>query len=183
MDTHGGDKKKSSPYIPPTQAEDGWLNTDDYDFRFVHPLHKREARMIVSRKSVSTSNVSHLPKSGSLSCRLKSGSLGFNVKTGIAKLNGVEAQLNPKSREASVLYRLMTSEEGQATYEELLGGRGTSIDEKRKLTFVIRNLKEELGILPRKKAKNKNVIRNLKGLGYQLIMMAEPKHTRSTNKP
>ena len=48
-------------------------------------------------------------------------------------------------------------------------GDNVSKDSKRSLGFVIRNLKKTLGVLPKKKAKNKNCIKNIKSCGYKLI--------------
>lgn len=114
----------------------------------------------------------------------KSGWLAFNKKSGGFILNQLEGHLNPKSQEAKTLSLLMDSDEHQFTYAEFLGEeKAGKISERRKLAFVIRNLKETLGILPSKKAKNKDVIKNLKDVGYRLILKAEPKHIRGTIKP
>ena len=100
--------------------------------------------------------------------KTKAGLLIFNKDTGYAKLEKFEANLNPQSQEAKVLLKLMTDRNHQATYEDLLG-ENPSKTNKRNLVFVIRNLKEILGILPKKKAKNKDCIKNIKGYGYKLI--------------
>jgi hypothetical protein len=102
--------------------------------------------------------------------KTKSGLLIFNKNTGYVKLNNFEAKenINPKSQEAKTLLKLMTSMDHQTTYQDLLD-KDISKTKKRNLSFIIRNLKQTLGILPKKKAKNKDCIKNIKLYGYKLI--------------
>lgn len=88
--------------------------------------------------------------------------------TGFVGLNKAGKVLNPRSQEFKVLKVLMDSKNHQATYSQLLGKEDTK-SKRRTLGFVIRNLKEALGILPKKKAKNKDIIQNIKGHGYKLL--------------
>jgi flagellar biosynthesis regulator FlaF len=92
----------------------------------------------------------------------------FLSVTAAVRLNEVEAIFNPKSQEFETLLKLATAKNHQVTYTDILG-ESVSKTTKRNLTFVIRNIKEVLGILPAKKAKNKDIIKNIKGLGYKLI--------------
>lgn len=91
--------------------------------------------------------------------------LEVNKNIGTVKLNKVSTKLNPEGHEFKALIKLMTSKDYKATYNELLGDNPTKVN-KRNLTFTIRNLKEALGILPEKNAKNKNIIKNIKNHGY-----------------
>ena len=102
----------------------------------------------------------------------KAGLLIFNKNTGFAKLKDFEVKenLNPQGQEAEALLKLMTGKDHQATYKDFLGenalkGKGS----RRNLAFVIRNIKKILGILPAKKAKNKDCVKNIRGVGYKLI--------------
>jgi hypothetical protein len=99
---------------------------------------------------------------------LKNGTLIFNTNTGFVKLNKVENTLNPKSHEFRTLLILSTNKNYTATYDELITGNASKTS-KRSLSFAIRNIKKILGILPIKKAKNKNIIKNFKMYGYGLI--------------
>lgn len=94
--------------------------------------------------------------------------LSIDKVTAAVRLNEVEAIFNPKSQEFETLLKLATAKNHQVTYTDILG-ESVSKTTKRNLTFVIRNIKEVLGILPAKKAKNKDIIKNIKGLGYKLI--------------
>jgi DNA-binding response OmpR family regulator len=93
--------------------------------------------------------------------------LSINKQTGMVQLNDVESVLNPKSQELEVILKLATGKNHQIAYSDILG-ESISKTTKRNLTFVVRNLKEALGILPVKKAKNKDIIKNIKGVGYKL---------------
>lgn len=104
-----------------------------------------------------------------LSIRLKSGLLTLNKDAGFVKLNDFETSINPSSQEFKVLLKLMSDKNRQATYADLLGETASKAN-KRNLAFVIRNIKNILGILPSKTAKNKDIIRNIKGYGYRLII-------------
>ena len=107
-------------------------------------------------------------KNGDIKIKTKFGFLFINNKNGVVKLNNIESELNPTSEEFKVLLKISTLENHIATYEDLLG-KNSSKTMKRNLTFVIRNIKKTLGILPKKKAKNKDCIKNIKGHGYRLI--------------
>lgn len=93
--------------------------------------------------------------------------LSIDKVTAAIRLNTVQAILNPKSQEFAALLKLATNKNHQVTYADILG-ESVSKTTKRNLTFVIRNIKEVLGILPAKKAKNKDIIKNIKGVGYKL---------------
>jgi hypothetical protein len=93
--------------------------------------------------------------------------LSIDKVTATVRLNTIEAIFNPKSQEFAVLLKLATAKNNQVTYSDILGD-SVSKTTKRNLTFVIRNIKEALGILPAKKAKNKDIIKNIKGVGYKL---------------
>lgn len=109
------------------------------------------------------------PKNKVLSVQLKQGLLTLNESAGSVQLNDVKASINPQTQEFAILHTLMSSDEYLATYTDLLGEK-SSKDAKRKLGFVIRNLKGILGILPKEQAKNKDCILNIKGHGYKLIV-------------
>jgi hypothetical protein len=100
--------------------------------------------------------------------KLAAGVVALHKATGKFTFNEVSGTLNPQSQEFKVLLTLATNKNHQATYSDLLGENSSKVN-KRNLTFVVRNLKEALGILPLKDAKNKDVIKNLKRHGYRLI--------------
>lgn len=96
------------------------------------------------------------------------GTLVLNKMTGFIMLNKIGSTLNPTGKEFKVVLTLATNKENLATYAELIG-EGENKSKRRTLGFQIRNIKEGLGILPKKKAKNKDIIRNRKRYGYELI--------------
>lgn len=108
------------------------------------------------------------PKSKIITVQLKYGRLMLNESTGSVEFNEVKATINPQGQEFAILLKLTTNDEYLATYKDFLG-ENPSKDAKRKLGFIIRNLKEILGILPKGQAKNKDCIQNIKGHGYKLI--------------
>jgi hypothetical protein len=103
-----------------------------------------------------------------LKIKLKGCILLINEKTGEIKLNKNKKNINPKSKEFKVLYTLATNNNYLATYEDLLGEKPSKVN-KRNLSFTVRNLRNFLGILPKKKAINKDIIKNIKNYGYSLI--------------
>lgn len=109
------------------------------------------------------------PKNKVLSVHLKHGLLTLNESAGSVQLNEIKANINPQTKEFSILRTLMSSDEYLATYTDLLG-ESPSKDAKRNLGFTIRNVKEILGILPKGKAVNQDCIENIKGHGYKLIV-------------
>lgn len=108
------------------------------------------------------------PKNKVLSVQLKHGLLTLNESAGWVKLNDVKTDINPQGKEFAVLRTLMSNDDYLATYTDLLGEK-PSKDAKRNLGFVIRNIKEILGILPKEKAVNQDCIVNIKAHGYKLL--------------
>ena len=109
-----------------------------------------------------------VPDSDTLEVKLADGGiLTLNKLTGSARLNSINTQLNPENQEYKLLLKLMSSKNHQITYKDVLGEHSKS--DRRNLTFVVRNLKTGLGILPKEKAQNKDVIQNIKSHGYKLI--------------
>ena len=102
-----------------------------------------------------------------VSITIGTNTLSIDKVTATVRLNTVQAIFNPKSQEFAALLKLATAKGNQITYADILG-ESVSKTTKRNLTFVIRNIKEALGILPAKKAKNKDIIKNIKGVGYKL---------------
>lgn len=95
------------------------------------------------------------------------GTLIVNESTGFVKLNKVGDILNLAGQEFRAILTLAKNDGHQATYTELIGGNDTK-NKRRTLGFSLRNLKETLGILPKKSAKNKDIIGNIKKYGYRL---------------
>lgn len=100
--------------------------------------------------------------------QLRKCKLSINRNTGDIELNGIKNNLNPESQEFKVLCKLAISKDYKATYKDLLGDDPTKPN-KRNLSFTIRNIKEALSILPKSKAKNKDIIGNMKKHGYRLL--------------
>lgn len=98
-----------------------------------------------------------------------SGNLYVNTNTGLVKLNKVENNFNPSSKEFRIISILINNKDYQASYKELLGEEHKKTD-KRALGFIIRDVKKDLGILPEKEAKNKDIIKNIKNYGYKIII-------------
>ncbi len=97
------------------------------------------------------------------------GSLTLNKDTGDFRFNDTSGNLNPSGQEFTVLLKLMTSKNYKANYVTLITGN-VSKSSKRSLTFIIRNLKTALGILPVKDAKNEDIFGNIPNVGYKLLI-------------
>lgn len=104
---------------------------------------------------------------GDIEVQTKYGLLKLNKLTGNFALNDVKGALNPSSKEFRVLLTLITAPGHTATYKELIGGEVTK-ESKRFLSFTIRRLKGQFGILSKKGAKNGNIFENLKKFGFRL---------------
>jgi|GEM_PF-3217677 len=128
--------------------------------------------LLSPNKSITVPNkevkINEINKTNNITFKLNSGLLTLNKNTGWVKLDKTENELNPKSKEFQVLLKLITSNDGQATYGELLGDDYNIKPNRRLLTFTIRNLKHKLGILPEKNQENENIIHNVSGVGYRL---------------
>ena len=103
-----------------------------------------------------------------ITIKLEKDKLQLNKKTGDVKLGKLKAGFNPIGENFKILLKICTAENYIATYEDLLKN-SVSKNRKRNLSFVIRNIKNTLGILPKETAKNKDCIKNIKGHGYKLI--------------
>ena len=133
--------------------------------------HVRDSKGTLNTPINNTEGGYKKPGDKKIEIKLKNGKLTIKENTGFVKLNNTEGTFNPKSNEFKTLLILVKNKNLQATYQELLGEENVSKTTKRNLTFTIRNIKETLGILPRKKKnKNKDIIKNLKLYGYKLIV-------------
>jgi len=112
--------------------------------------------------------INEINKTNNISVKLASGLLTLNKNTGWVKLNKTENEFNPKSNEFQTLLKLISSDDGLATYEFLLGEYNVTKPSKRTLSFTIRNIKEKLGILPLKEYINEDIIHNARYVGYRL---------------
>ena len=131
-----------------------------------------EGLLSPNKKSVTVPSkevkINEIKKTSDIIFKLESGLLTLNKNTGWVKLNKTEEILNPKSKEFQTLLKLITGNDGQATYGELLGDNNATKPNKRLLTFTIRNLKQKLGILPENDQENEDIFYSITGVGYRL---------------
>ena len=150
------------------------LNTEirnSSDLKKIVKIKQLEKRLNKEFKEVDTdlgNEEKTSTETDSIKAELRGGLLILNKDTGSVTFNGFESSLNPIGQEIKVLSKLMNNKNFQATYKELLDDNISKVT-KRNLTFVIRNLKECLGILPADKARNEDCIKNIKNFGYKLI--------------
>lgn len=107
-------------------------------------------------------------KHSSLEVKVLGGVLIFNKDTGFVGLNKTGKQINIKGQEFNFLKVLLESKDYRASYDDFLG-KNAPKTKRRALGFSVRNLKKAIGILPKKKSKNKDIIRAVKNYGYELI--------------
>lgn len=96
------------------------------------------------------------------------GTLIVDEGTGFVELNKVGDTLNLAGKEFKVILTLVKGGNHQAKYSELVSG-DDNVSNRALLVGTIRDLKETLGILPKKSSKNKDIIQNIKKYGYKII--------------
>lgn len=129
---------------------------------------KKEIREEVIKDLQTEKEKDHQSTNEVLSILLKKRRLLINRRSGAVSLGRIKSKINPESQEFKILLKLATSKNYIATYKDLLGNNPTKSN-KRNLSFTIRNIKENLCILPKEKAQNKDIIKNIKNYGYCLI--------------
>jgi len=98
----------------------------------------------------------------------------LDKRTGNFTFGRTKGQFNPKTQECKVLLALMESVDNFADYEKLIIAMGRQYQKSslksqtRELGLIIRNIKRTLGILPKGKNSNKDIFKNIKGVGYGL---------------
>lgn len=110
-----------------------------------------------------------LRPSQNIKLKTANSTLSANKDTGEVIFDSVKNTLNQTGQEFYVLVKLMTNENHQASYSELLKKETPSKNDKRLLSFAIRNIKNSLGILPKRNKKNNDIIKNVRGYGYKLL--------------
>jgi hypothetical protein len=102
------------------------------------------------------------------------GSLNFSKNTGDFTFNEITGNLTPNSQEFFFLKTLSESKDHQCDYKTLVSkiwnGRENSKSARSDLNVVVRNIKGKLGILPKTKSKNPDIIKSIKNLGYRIII-------------
>ncbi len=97
------------------------------------------------------------------------GLLSIKKSTGEVCLGNFCVIFNIASRDFKILLKLVTSEGFQAGYEELFGS-AISKTMRSNISDEIKAIKEKLGILPKGKAVNKDIIENIKSFGYKILI-------------
>ena len=93
----------------------------------------------------------------------------LNIDTGDFRYHKINNVLSPKSREFRFLKTLYSAPDHQATYKELSGNPETvSKNDKIMLTETIKIVKRKLGILPKNKFSNPDMVKNISKYGYKL---------------
>jgi hypothetical protein len=102
---------------------------------------------------------------------IKVGKLSIDLDSGNYKYYNKKGCFNIKSQEYRVLYRLIKNRNYQSNYDELSKSvnRSEVKSERDGLYTIIRNIKRELGILPKSKRSKKDIFKNIKGFGYGLL--------------
>lgn len=108
--------------------------------------------------------------------------LSLNLRTGDFVFYNTKGNFSPAGQEFKVLKALYNDKDYQATYLSLLqsynpGIESVSKTHKSALSLVIRNIKQELQILPESKTSNPDVFKNYRNLGYRLVF--EPEKVRT----
>jgi len=100
---------------------------------------------------------------------VKNGELAVNKDTGYVKLNEIEHSFNPISSEFKFLLLLLDSKNYTARYSDILG-EANSKPRRHEFTQTVKRLKTALGILPSNKPKNTDIISNIRGVGYKILL-------------
>lgn len=108
--------------------------------------------------------------------------LHINLRTGDFSFYKTTGTISLATQEFKILSALIKSEDYQSSYLSLYKALFPSTEEVRKtqrdtLAQIIRNLKETLGILPKKKLSNKDIFKNIPNIGYRLIFNSSKQNT------
>ncbi len=100
--------------------------------------------------------------------------LALNLETGDFNLGGVTGTLNTGTQQYEVLAKLYTADNHRVGYLELikcinLKAEKVTKPDKSALSIVIRNIKIDLGILPKEKSVNGDIFKNDLKFGYRLV--------------
>lgn len=135
---------------------------------FVEPDTDGRGAMVALQNLDKDSDENPYEKTPVLKVELKAGTLSLNELTGDVSLNERKATFTPKGRQYKFLHTLMTSKDYQANYADLITGENTK-DKRRDMGFVLKEMKEALGILPQSKKENEEIFQNIRGFAYRLI--------------
>ena len=150
------------------------LNSYDKDYKsrrknFEHSLRQLHLMLLaILEKNSSTETKKEEPKTMI--------PLKLNFRTGDFDFYKTKGTFSPSTQEFKILSLLLNSEDYQSDYLSLYQAIFPSTTEIRKahidtLTQIVRNIKERLEILPKAKAKNFNIVKNLPKVGYRLVFI------------
>ncbi len=101
-------------------------------------------------------------------------SLSFSKNTGDFTFNDINGNLTPNSQEFFFLKTLFESKDYQCDYKTLISkmwsGRENSKSARSDMNIVVRNIKGKLGILPKIRSKNPDIIKSIKNHGYRIVI-------------
>jgi hypothetical protein len=119
------------------------------------------------------SNTKSEKKPGVDSNKEKQTILSFNSTTGDFSFFKIVGNLSPGSREFKVFQALYEASENQLTYLELIKTYVPHVEKESKalkddLYIIIKNIKNDFQILPKRKAGLPDIFKNIKNYGYRL---------------
>lgn len=137
-----------------------WFDTDSWKVDFLQGLDSE----YIHHDNMKKTRLTEIKEIG----------LSINENTGDVTLGTKRESFNPESREFKVLKCLLHSPDFQANYKKLISAYSENYSElsltsqKKDLVEIIRNVKNRLGILPKKTRVNNDIFENSKSMGYRI---------------
>lgn len=99
------------------------------------------------------------------------GKLNISLNNGDYNYYNKKGNFNTKGQEYRVLYHIIKSHNYRSSYDEICRfiNHSEAKSDRDGLYTIIRNIKRELGILPKSKKSNQDIVENIKGFGYRLL--------------
>lgn len=104
-----------------------------------------------------------------LSVETIGGALSIDSKNGIVIYDGICKEYSLLSKNFILINKLITSKDYSVSYVQILNSNANK-DSKRQFSFTLRNLKEDLGILPKSKTSKKDFLETVRGYGVKILI-------------
>lgn len=102
----------------------------------------------------------------------KENSFSFNVVTGDSVLNGTKTNFKVGQQKFKIINTILSSKEHQADYESMskILGFENNKTKHADIQQIIKTIKEDLKILPRKKSSNPDILFNIEKYGFRIVV-------------
>jgi hypothetical protein len=104
--------------------------------------------------------------------RDKENYFSFNKITGDTMLNGTKTNFKIGQQKYTIINTLVSTSNNQSSYDDICESLGwtKSVSTKRNMQNLIKEIKEDLKILPKGKKSNIDIFKNIENFGYRLLL-------------